>query len=538
MLESLAPHITLILVILAAAITAAAVSILALFKTKTSGSQLAIENSQLRLQLNNQSQQNEALNSQLNEAQQTTVNFQTQVQLAQQEVARFQADKNGLETRLQERDQLLESLKQDLKQSQQTYQADTQRLHAIQAELSNELTELKTSLSEKQAHFDQQKKDVEAQKLQLKTEFSYLANQILEEKGKSFSQSNKSELDSILKPFRDQVEGFQKRVNEVHSESVRGQAGLAAELKKVLDVGVKMSDDATNLATALKGEKKTAGNWGEVQLERTLQLAGLMKGDHYETQEKFLDEEGNRRLPDFVIKLPDNKHIIIDSKVSLVAYDKAIAANTELETNAALDEHVGAVKNHIDDLSKKDYSNLVGVRSPSFVLMFMPIEPAYIEALKHKKDLFNYGYDRNVVLVSHTTLMPILKTVANLWRIEQGNAEAREISERAGEIFNQVCLVAERLQKLGNTLNTAGKQYNETVKGLAGKQGLHGKVERFERLSNKVSKTMPKLEPNHSDIEYDRLDLIVEAAPENQIDSESALAAPLEPSIEPATKIE
>jgi len=229
-----------------------------------------------------------------------------------------------------------------------------------------------------------------------------------------------------------------------------------------------------------------------------------------------MDGDGTRRLPDFIIKLPDNKHIIIDSKVSLVAYDKAIGADTEAETNLALDEHVVAVKNHIDDLYKKDYSNLVGMSSPSFVLMFMPIEPAYIEALKHKKALFNYGYERNVILVSHTTLMPILKTVANLWRIEQGNSEAREISERAGEIYNQVCVVAERLQKLGRTLSTVSNQYNDTVKGLAGKQGLVGKVERFERLSNKVSKSMPQLEPNHSDIEHERLELVAEQVDQAQ----------------------
>jgi DNA recombination protein RmuC len=424
----------------------------------------------------------------------------------QQQLASEKAHVQGVNTRIQERDAQIAELKQNIHQQQQ----ENKQLQQANSEILNEFTELKTSLQEKQHHFEQQKQDIEQQKQQLKTEFTNLANEILEQKGKSFSESNKTELDALLKPFKEQIEGFQKRVNEVHSESVKGQAGLAAELKKVLDVGVQMSDEANNLATALKGEKKTAGNWGEIQLERTLQLAGLVKGDHYDTQDKHFDSEGNRRLPDFVIKLPDEKHIIIDSKVSLVAYDKAIAAETEAELQLALDEHVAAVKNHIDDLYKKDYSNLVGMRSPSFVLMFMPIEPAYIEALKHKKDLFNYGYDKNVVLVSHTTLMPILKTVANLWRIEKGNAEAREISERAGEIYNQVCVVAERLQKLGKTLNTVSNQYNDTVKGLAGKQGLAGKVERFTHLSNKITKQMPQLEAHHADFEHERLELVAE----------------------------
>lgn len=457
------------------------------------------ENTQIKNQLNE-------LSTQLEQQQNQATQWQQELHQSQTQLAKEDADKAGLLVRMRERDEQITELKQQVLEQD----AEKQRLLGNQADLSNELTELKTSLSEKQQHFEQQKKDIEEQKQQLKVEFSELANQILEEKGKSFSQSNKTELDAMLKPFKEQIEGFQKRVNEVHTESVKGQAGLSAELKKVLDIGVQMSDEANNLATALKGEKKTAGNWGEIQLERTLQLAGLVKGDHYDSQDKFVDAEGNRRLPDFVIKLPDDKHIIIDSKVSLVAYDKAIAAETEAETNLALDEHVSAVKNHIDDLNKKDYSNLVGMRSPSFVLMFMPIEPAYIEALKHKKDLFNYGYEKNVILVSHTTLMPILKTVANLWRIEQGNSEAREISEKAGDIYNQVCVVAERLHKLGRTLSTVSNQYNDTVKGLAGKQGLAGKVERFSMLSSKVSKTMPQLEASHNDIEHERLELLAE----------------------------
>lgn len=498
------------------AISIAVILLFLLLKNKNQNAKLAADTAEL-------TQNNNTLLSQVTELQQQVelLNQKSEQQAEklnewQSLAAKENAEKQGLETRLQDRNEQLEESKVHVLQ----LDSDKQRLMQTQAELSNELTQLKTTLTEKQANFEQQKRDIEEQKQQLKVEFSELANQILEEKGKSFSQSNKIELDSLLKPFKEQIDGFQKRVNEVHTESVKGQAGLSAELKKVLDIGVQMSDEANNLATALKGEKKTAGNWGEIQLERTLQLAGLVKGSHYETQDKYLDDEGNRRLPDFVIKLPDEKHIVIDSKVSLVAYDKAIAAESEAEVNLALDEHVGAVKNHIDDLHKKDYSNLVGMRSPSFVLMFMPIEPAYIEALKHKKDLFNYGYDKNVILVSHTTLMPILKTVANLWRIEQGNSEAREISERAGEIYNQVCVVAERLQKLGRTLSTVSNQYNDTVKGLAGKQGLAGKVERFSMLSNKVSKSMPQLEATHQDLEHERLELIAEKVEQPESDSQ------------------
>ncbi|HUG58497.1 MAG TPA: DNA recombination protein RmuC [Candidimonas sp.] len=414
------------------------------------------------------------------------------------QLARSESNEQNLRERLDEAKAELVDMGADLKKS-------TQRA----AQLDNELTELQAIHNEKLASFLEMKVSFEDSKKQLKTEFQNLANQILEEKGKTFAQNSQSSLDAMLKPFRDQIDGFQKRVNQVHDETLRGNVSLSSEIKRVLEAGMKISSEANTLATALKGDKKTTGNWGEVQLERTLQLAGLAPGDHYEAQAHFKDGQGNNRHPDFVIKLPDLKHLVIDSKVSLVDYDRAIAADTDAETQAALDAHVKAVRNHIDDLSKKDYSNLVGMRSPSFVLMFMPIEPAYIEAMKHNKDLFDYGYQRNVIMVSHTTLMPILKTVANLWMVARSNQQAHELSARAGEIYNQVVVVAERLKKLGSNLDTVSRQYNETVKAVAGQQGLYGKTSRFNELSSKANKTMPALEPLHADFENERLELIV-----------------------------
>ncbi|MBB5214815.1 DNA recombination protein RmuC [Parapusillimonas granuli] len=349
----------------------------------------------------------------------------------------------------------------------------------------------------------------------LKAEFENLANQILEEKGRHFTLDSRRSMDALLAPLREQIEAFQRRVNQVHDEAVRGNAILATEVRRVLDVGLKMSAEAENLAGALKGDKKTAGNWGEMQLEQALQLAGLMRGDHYDAQLRLRDQQGNARLPDFVVKLPDQKHILLDSKVSLVDYERAVAARTPEQLREALDAHAKAVRHHIDDLSRKDYSNLPGMRSPSFVLMFMPIEAAYIEAMKHDRELFDYGYRRNVVLVSHTTLMPILKTVANLWMTARSNEQAHELSARAGEIYNQVAMVAERLKRLGATLDTAGRHYNEVVKSLAGQQGLYGKAARFRELSSRANRTMPDLTPLHADHEHERLDLIVSGGEAN-----------------------
>lgn len=388
-----------------------------------------------------------------------------------------------------------------------------------------ELTRLQTVHQEKLAVIQELQQTFEHSKAAMRAEFQNLANQVLEEKGRAFAQTSQTSLDGLLRPFREQIDGFQKRVNEIHDASLRGQTQLGAEIRRVLDIGLKMSAEANTLATALKGDKKTTGNWGEIQLERSLQLAGLVPGDHYQAQASFRDESGNRLQPDFVIKLPDDKHMVIDSKVSLVDYDRAIAAQTDAEREAALAAHVQAVRHHIDDLARKDYSNLIGLKSPSFVLMFMPIEPAYIEAMKHNRDLFDYGYRQNVVMVSHTTLMPILRTVANLWMIARGNEQTRALSDMAGGLYNQVAVVAERLQKLGNTLNTVNSHYNSAVTAVAGQQGLYGKVNRFAELSAKANRQMPDLEPMHADIEVQRLQAVIPDTEAPAADS-SALPGP------------
>jgi len=385
--------------------------------------------------------------------------------------------------------------------------------------LQNAHTRLETEHRERQDRHAEQVLLLNEARDNLKREFENLANRIFEDKGKSFTTTSRESLEALLKPFREQITGFQTRINEVHSESVRGNTLLEKEIQKVLEVGLEMNSQATNLTSALKGDKKTTGNWGEAQLQRTLELAGLQAGEHYDAQASFKDEQGKRKLPDFVIRLPDGKNLIIDSKVSLVDYDRAISANSEEEQTLALNAHAQAVRNHIDDLASKDYVNLPGIGSPDFVLMFMPVEPAYIEAMKHNKDLFNYGYKKGVVMVSHTTLMPILRTVANLWMIEKSNNEAREISSRAGDIYNQVCLVAERLHKLGNTLKAANNHYNDTVRGLAGQQGLYGKIERFQQLSTRANKEMAALEPIHADIENDRLEAAGNTTAGNEADA-------------------
>lgn len=412
----------------------------------------------------------------------------------------------ALETSERDAREQLVDVKHSLAKQVEAYQ----QLQERHQSLGNEHTQLTTTLEKREEHFKEQMTQLAETRESLTKEFENVANKIFEEKGKTFTDTSKNSIDILLKPFREQIEGFQKRINDIHDATNKGNFDLNTEIKKVFEIGQKMNAEANNLASALKGDSQQRGAWGESQLRQTLEMSGLVEEYHYETQSPFKDADGNLKKTDYLIKLPDNKRIIIDSKVSLVAYDRAVSAQSPEEYQLAMVEHIKAVRRHIDDLASKDYTNLIGMRSPSFVLMFMAIEPAYIEALKNNKDLFEYGYKKGIVLVSHTTLIPILRTVSTLWMMERSNAEAREISDKAGEIYNQVCVVAERLHKLGGTLSTVSNHYNNTVTALAGQQGLYGKVERFGQLSAKVNKALPHIEPTHVDFESEKLSLIIE----------------------------
>ena len=419
----------------------------------------------------------------------------------------------GLEVEVRNAKSQLKDIGEDREEKEGKVEELMERNEALMTENQG----LKTSLEEREAARVKQIEQFEEQKEALSVQFKNLANKIFEEKGKSFSENNKASVEAMLKPFREQIDGFKKRVNEIHDKSLEGNAALDAEIKKVLEIGLKMSDEANNLTTALKNDSQKRGAWGEAQLQRTLEMSGLVEGAHYDKQQSFKDKENKNKITDFIVRIPGDKQLIIDSKVSLVDYNEAATAETEEARNQAFVRHINAVKKMIDDLSSKDYTSLVGMRSPGYVMMFIPIESAYIDTLRDPKDLYQYGLNKGVVLVSHTTLIPVLRTVANLWNIEQSNAEARKLGEKAGDIYNQVCVVAERLQKLGTTLASASTHYNSTVKGLVGNQGLHGKVERFQQLSSKASKSMPALESRNMDWNTEKLEVITPKEPEVEV---------------------
>lgn len=412
-------------------------------------------------------------------------------------------------------------LQQQLTQREEQLQAQIDAAQRLQQECSDLRTEkarLESTLSGKEEHFKQQLTQLQEARDGLKHEFRVLAQQIFEEKNKSFTEASEKGIKSMLDPLKERLEGFQARVNTIHESSIKSQTEIMKQMTEVMQVGLRMSEEATGLSRALKGNSQQRGAWGESQLLRTLEMSGLIEGEHFSQQDSFKDDSGKSKRTDFLIRLPDQKHIIIDSKVSLVDYERAVNAETPEQAQLAMEQHVQSVRKHILDLEDKDYSSLLNIESPNFVLMFMPIESAYIEALKFDTSLFEFGYRKNIVLVSHTTLIPILRTVSNLWMIEHSNSEARNLADGAGDLFNTVCLLAERLNRLGGSLQTVANHYNDTVKSVVGRQGLYGKVQGFQRISAVVKKEFKGLDPLRLDVETERLQMLAEPISERELD--------------------
>lgn len=360
--------------------------------------------------------------------------------------------------------------------------------------LDKQLIALSTQLNLQQQHKEQQEQQTEQQLQELSRHFELLSKRFLDEKSQLLLERNQGSLEQVLKPFRERLDYFQQRINELHGQSLQGNSVISEQIKQLLSAGLQIGEEAQALTRALKGDKKALGNWGELQLELALQQAGLEKNRHYKTQVAFRTEDGQRMLPDLLLYLPDDKEIIVDSKVSLVDYQAAIsAAEDEVQAQRHLSRHVRAVRNHIDDLSAKNYSQLSGLNTPGFVLLFMPIEAAFIAALKADDALYHYAYNKNVILTSPTTLLPLLKTVSYLWMRSDSHEQALALGDEAMAIYNQAALVAQHMVKLGQTLDTSTRQFNQVVRSFAGQQGVTTKLERFNRLSAKASKEMPEV---------------------------------------------
>lgn len=486
---------TLLIIVIVVLIAALAI---AYFFRKFSIENKQIEIDSLTTKLANKEETCDALNKQLVDIKHAYTQLDEQRDTLEKQRERAQ-------TTTEMQAQQITHQQQQFAEAEQKCTALLEQNHCLEKEkltLRLEVEQQQTFILELQQQFNESKQ-------QLKTEFENMANRILAEKSTTFSTQNQRNIQQLLQPFKEQLEGFQKRVNEVHTDSVQKQAELKVHIEKVMNMGEGMREEAQHLASALKGNKKVLGNWGELQFELALERAGLEKNNHYLVQPHYKGVGGETLIPDFVVKLPEKHCIIVDSKVSLNAFQNAVNQGDAEVAQVELKHHIKHVRAHIDDLAQKNYSAVIGEESLGFVLMFMPIEAAYIEALKQDEHIFQYGYNKGVILVSQTTLMPVLKTISNVWMMANSNEYALEIGNKALDVYNQVVTVAEHLERLGNTLNAATNHYNKTIASFAGNQGLSNKVEKFKELSTKTAKIMPELSTLNQGLDTERLQKVL-----------------------------
>jgi len=377
-----------------------------------------------------------------------------------------------------------QSTKDELSQERSKSESLLIKLTALQTENTNlieKLSEQKVQLEDLQERFSK--------------EFENLANRILDDKSKKFTEQNEAQLKNILDPLKDRIRDFEKRVNETHNESAIERSALKEQLRIMSDMNKRMSEEALNLTKALKGDSKKQGNWGELILEKVLERSGLTKGREYDVQQSFTLEDGSRLQPDVIIHLPDNKNLVVDSKVSLVAYERYIASDDDDKTaqETFLKEHINSIRTHIRGLSGKSYHSLYGIGSPDFVLLFIPIEPAFILSISTDNDLYNDAFDKNVVLVSPTTLLATLRTIANVWKQEYQSQNAMEIAKQGADMYDKFVSFVEDMIKVGKLMDDSKKTYSEAMNKLhVGRGNLITRAENMKKLGIKANKQLPQ----------------------------------------------
>lgn len=409
---------------------------------------------------------------------------------------RGKSESSRMEERITNLSVQLDDAEVELKQAEQ---------RAVEAE--KQLAERNADYRNLRERLHEQKKEMQELQKRFKDEFENLANKILEEKSQKFTEQNREKLDQLLKPLGEKMDEFRKRVEESHKEDIKGRSALEQHLKQLQELNQQMSEETKNLTKALKGESKTQGSWGEVILQRILEKSGLAKGREYDIQEHHITDDGRRLQPDVVVHLPDEKKLVIDSKVSLTAYERCISAESKEGRLQALKQHVTSLRNHVKGLSSKNYQKLYGGSSPDFVLMFVPIESAFGLALQHDSNLYYEAFEKNIVIVSPSTLLATLATIDNVWKQEYQNKNAMEIAERGGALYDKFVLFIESMKDIGQRIRQTQESYNQAMSRLSAGQGnVVRQVEMLRELGAKVSKTLPgeltalkQLEDGHHD---------------------------------------
>lgn len=393
----------------------------------------------------------------------------------------LEKEKSVLESRLEQLTAEKESLGQKL-ESETSLRIEAEKKVVVGTE----------SFQNLQQKLDEERKQLEDLEKRFQKEFENIANKILKQNTLEFSMSSSKNMSDLLNPLKEKIVNFEKKVEDTYKQGLKDQTDLKAELKKLHDLSLALDKDAKDLTRALKADSKKQGNWGEVILERVLERSGLIKDEEYYLQFSAKTEDGSTLRPDVVIRLPENKHLVIDSKVSLTAYTEFAAAENELQKDAFLKRHLDSMKKHVKELSEKNYSALLGINSPDFVLMFLPVEPAFSVAVQADNELFNFAWQRKVVIVSPTTLLATLRTVASIWKYEKQSQNAIEIARRGGLLYDKFVSFVKDFEAIGINLTRAGTVYQDAHKKLtSGRGDLITQAEQLKAMGVTTKKSLP-----------------------------------------------
>ncbi len=362
--------------------------------------------------------------------------------------------------------------------------------------LTGELSAREQSLTHLREKLDAQMQETLQLQERFKVEFENVANRLLDEKSQKFSSQNQQQIGELLQPLREKIKSFEENIERRFVEETRDRVSLKKEIEQLRELNQQLSQDANNLAGALKGDNKTQGDWGEFQLELLLDRAGLTKGIHYTAQESFADEDGRQKRPDFLVNLPEGKNLIIDSKVSLTAYERFFSANNPAEQQKHLLAHVDSLRRHIRELSEKNYTSIYQVNSPDYLLLFVPLEPAFSVALQHDSRIFLEALDKNIVIVTTSTLLATMRTVAFIWKQDKQKRSVMEIARQSGLLYDKFVGFVDDLRAVGKQIEAAQQSWHDAMNKLndARRPGdtLIGKAERIRELGAKASRQLPK----------------------------------------------
>ena len=364
---------------------------------------------------------------------------------------------------------------------------------AVILTLNKELSSRISEYSNLEVKLTEQQTNLEKIQDKFRIEFKNLANEILEEKTMKFTEQNKVKLDEILKPLGERIREFEKKVDETYDKESKQRFSLEREIKNLAELNQQISKEACNLTNALKGQAKTRGNWGEIILESILEKSGLTRDREFFVQQSYTNEQGRRLQPDVIVAYPGERNVVIDSKVSLVAYERYASAETREEQELDARDHLLSVRNHIADLSSKNYQDIYTLKSLDFVMLFMPIEPAYMLAVQYDPNLWNYAYEKRILLISPTNLIAALRMISNLWRVEYQNKNAMEIARQSGDLYDKFTGFLEDLQDIGAKIDSSRRAYDASLNKLStGKGNLIRRVEAIKSLGARAGKEIPK----------------------------------------------